>query len=203
MNGSSEIVSTTSVGISGRNCFPLLVVIEELEEVTSLALVDSPSFNRGWVYRFRSLDLQYFALSPSSRCLLKTGVSHGELLEGYMEVFRKWNGKKAGKLLQLLESIGVLALNWTRLASGYSLLTPLPLSSDSLCFRYSTPHSLEVQEFQMCSRSGKFRNWMEKLLQQLSTLSGHVLTPQERRQLQAAQMNLKEAESKVVSLLLV
>jgi hypothetical protein len=55
----------------------------------------------------------------------------------------------------------------------------------------------------MCSRSGKFRNWMEKLLQQLSTLSGHVLTPQERKQLQAAQMNIKEAESKVVSLLLV
>lgn len=54
------------------------------------------------------------------RCLLKAGISHGELLEAYMEVFRKWNGKKAGKLLQLLESIGVLALNWTRLASRYS-----------------------------------------------------------------------------------
>jgi hypothetical protein len=53
-----------------------------------------------------------------SRCLLKTGITHGELLEGYMEIFRKWNGKKAGKLLQLLESIGVLAVNWTRLASG-------------------------------------------------------------------------------------
>jgi hypothetical protein len=44
---------------------------------------------------------------------------------------------------------------------------------------------------------------MEKLLQQLSTLSGHVLTPQERKQLQEAQSNLKEAETKVISFLLV
>ncbi len=41
----------TTVGISGRNSFPLAVIIEELEEITSLALSDNPSLNRGWVYR--------------------------------------------------------------------------------------------------------------------------------------------------------
>lgn len=55
----------------------------------------------------------------------------------------------------------------------------------------------------ICARSGKFRNWMEKLLQQLSTLSGHVLTPSERKQLQEAQIDIKEAENKVISILLV
>lgn len=55
----------------------------------------------------------------------------------------------------------------------------------------------------ICARSGKFRNWMEKLLQQLSTLSGHVLTPSERKQLQEAQFDIKEAENKVISILLV
>lgn len=53
LNGSSEATLTT-VGISGRNCFPLLVLIEELEEITSWALLDNPTFNRGWVYRYVS-----------------------------------------------------------------------------------------------------------------------------------------------------
>jgi hypothetical protein len=51
LNGSGERNHTTTVGISGRNCFPLLIVIEELEELTALALIDNPSFSRGWVAR--------------------------------------------------------------------------------------------------------------------------------------------------------
>jgi hypothetical protein len=63
LNGSGESNLTTTVGMSGRNCFPLLVVIEELEDITALALIDNPSFSRGWVSRSVSLLNLSFALS--------------------------------------------------------------------------------------------------------------------------------------------
>ena len=59
-----------------------------------------------------------FLISHHCRCFLKTGISHSELLETYMEIFRRWNGKKAEKLLQLLGSISAIAVEWTRIASG-------------------------------------------------------------------------------------
>jgi hypothetical protein len=51
------------------------------------------------------------------RCLLRAGVGHGELLESYMDAFRRWQGKKA--LLQLSSSAAAVTLDWAKICAGY------------------------------------------------------------------------------------
>lgn len=54
--GAQAGVQTSSVNVGGRTCFPVLALLEELEEVTAEAghaLADSEqgdSFDRRWVY---------------------------------------------------------------------------------------------------------------------------------------------------------
>lgn len=100
------IARVTEIGSALRRCggkkyVPLLLIVEECEELATL--MPSSAMERGWV----------------TRCVLKMGTSYGEVLECYMEVYKRWQGKKASKLLHILSSGATVLVDWSKIATGY------------------------------------------------------------------------------------
>jgi hypothetical protein len=98
--------------LSHSSAFPATLVLEELEEIAAtlatLGIANNESFSssvgsgsRGWVLR----------------CFYDIGMSHGTLVESFMEIFDRWAGKAPEKLLYLLASTTAALLHWTRGAS--------------------------------------------------------------------------------------
>mmetsp|Transcript_24760 Transcript_24760/g.36519 ORF Transcript_24760/g.36519 Transcript_24760/m.36519 type:complete len:1559 (+) Transcript_24760:131-4807(+) len=166
--------STTGTGVGGRTCFPILTIVEELEEITAVAagtVGSTPgAFDRGWVFR----------------CMLRAGVTHGELLECYMDIIPRWGGQKPGKRLQPLSSAAAIAVEWARLTASYS-----------------STSSGEARQFIVCARSGKMRKWLQSLSTDLNNLSGHTLSSGENVQLKVARGDVTDAEQRLTALLLV
>jgi hypothetical protein len=141
------------------------------------------------------------------RCLLRAGVGHGELLESYMDAFRRWQGKKA--LLQLSSSAAAVTLDWAKICAGYDR-NVLNCSKYFICelmflssYRYSAQHSLDSRQFMMYARNGKIRSWLAEISQYLNRLSGPSLSAAENALLKASRNDVADAEQRLAALLLV
>lgn len=51
IHGTNEALLPTTVGINSKLSFPINIIIEELEEITSLAYSTNSSLDRSWIYR--------------------------------------------------------------------------------------------------------------------------------------------------------
>jgi hypothetical protein len=61
---------------------------------------------------------------------------------------------------------------------------------------------VETRQFIACARSGKVRDWLNKISQHLSTFSGHSLRAMDNALLEGAKNDVENAMQQVLSLLL-
>jgi len=148
--------------------FPVLVILEEVEElISTLTACDVPT-RRG----------------ITSQICYDIGMSHGSLIEAYMEIFDRWAGKATpDKLLQILSSSSLALLHWSRLAA-----------------QQSTLHTGATRDLAQAVRSGRLRGWLEKLRRHISALSGRQLSAKSRELLENTSNEFYEVQQRVTEL---
>jgi hypothetical protein len=85
-------------GAQDTSAFPLMTLLDELEEIAATLVVCGSGAPRGW----------------ATRCLMSVGLAHGPLVESYMQLFEEWAGKAPEKLLHVVVSTKTVLESWTR-----------------------------------------------------------------------------------------
>ncbi len=85
-------------GAQDAAAFPLMTLLDELEEIAATLVVCGSGAPRGW----------------ATRCLVSVGLAHGPLVESYMQLFEEWAGKAPEKLLHVVVSTTDVLQSWTR-----------------------------------------------------------------------------------------
>ncbi len=86
-------------GSQASTAFPVHMVLEELEDISAaLAACGAAGAEKGW----------------ATSILREVGLSHGALVECYMELFDQWAGRGADKLLHVVTCTTALLLSWTQ-----------------------------------------------------------------------------------------
>ena len=112
------------------------------------------------------------------------GMSHGSLIEVYMEIFDRWAGSATPeKLLQVLSSSSLALLEWSRLAA-----------------QQSTLHTGATRELAQAVRSGRLRGWLEKLRRHITSLSGRELSSRSSELLENTSNEFTEVKRRVTEL---
>lgn len=142
------------------SAFPVLVVLEELEDIASTlwsaratnsssgvgAGTNASPLSRG-ASSSTTATHNIFGQSWTVDRFLEIGLSHGSLMETYMELIeKKWSGKAAEKLLRLVGSASVLLMRWTHAAQSHN----------------SSSSNARMQLLQ-ADRSGRLREWLDAL----------------------------------------
>lgn len=147
--------------------FPVLVILEEVEELVSTLTSCGVPTRRG----------------ITGQLCYDIGMSHGSLIEAYMEIFDRWAGKPPEKLLQILSSSSLALLHWSRLAA-----------------QQSTLHTGATRELAQAVRSGRLRGWLEKLRRHISTLGGRQLSAKSSELLENTSNEFYEVNRRVTEL---
>jgi hypothetical protein len=118
--------SQQSGGRGGTGCssaFPVLVVLEELEELSAMlwcarthAKPQGGAAGNAPASPSTAMSRSTFGRSWTVDRFLEIGMSHGALVEAYMELMERWSGKPQEKLLRLVSSVTILLLRWTSTA---------------------------------------------------------------------------------------
>lgn len=90
-------IAHTSTDTSSKYYFPIVNIIEEVEDISSILFIIGSPAPRGWFIE---------------ACLLKIPVPYEVIMEAYITLFEKWIGRGAEKLLVALSSAVYILKHW-------------------------------------------------------------------------------------------
>jgi hypothetical protein len=90
-------VAHTASDTNSKYYFPIVNILEEIEDISSILFIVGAPVPRGWFI---------------DACLLKLPVPYEVIMEAYISLFEKWIGRGAEKLLISLSSAVFILKHW-------------------------------------------------------------------------------------------